>query len=249
MAPDALKPDDPRMTRRFIQIPETDITYHCMIARPPGAPTHTVLLMHGWPDIGMGWRFQVPYLVSLNLQVIVPDMLGYGRTSAPQAVEEYSFKRMSGHMAAIIQEIVPGEKVILGGHDWGGYMAWRLAMWHPELFHCVFSLAVHYTPPNREEVDLDSLVKRLPTLRYQQQLAGPDLERTVDSSEENLRHFLNAIYHGDGPVRSPDEIWSNQGLNIDNLSRVGPSPMMSKQMMDYYVQEFKRNGLHGPLNW
>jgi soluble epoxide hydrolase / lipid-phosphate phosphatase len=122
-------------------------------------------------------------------------------------------------------------------------------MWHPEFFICVFVLAVHYTSPNREFVSLDTLVKLLPTLKYQQQLAGPDLEAAVDSSEQNLRGFLNAIYHGDGPVRSADETWSNQGMDLTKLDKVGPSPMMSNEMMDHYVQEFGRHGIHYPLQW
>lgn len=75
------------------------------------------------PDLGMGWRYQVPYLLSLNLQVIVPDMLGYGRTSAPESHEEYTLKKMTAHMAAIVKENTP-EPIILGGHDWGGLLVW-----------------------------------------------------------------------------------------------------------------------------
>lgn len=71
----------------------------------------------------MGWRYQVPYLLSLGLQVIVPDMLGYGQTSAPEAVEEYSMKKMSAHIVGIVKEVTD-QPIILGGHDWGGYFAW-----------------------------------------------------------------------------------------------------------------------------
>jgi soluble epoxide hydrolase/lipid-phosphate phosphatase len=181
MLPEPLKPDDPRVEHKFLTIPGTGIRYHYMLGRPATTPTQTILLIHGFPDLAMGWRYQIPYLMSLNLQVIVPDMLGYGQTSAPEAKEEYTYKKMCAHMVAIIRDVVPGDsKVLLGGHDWGGYTAWRLAMWYPDLFLGVFSLAVHFTPPTREPVRLDDLVKRLPSLRYQQQLSGPQLEKDLD---------------------------------------------------------------------
>jgi soluble epoxide hydrolase/lipid-phosphate phosphatase len=71
----------------------------------------------------MGWRNQVPFLLSLNMQVVVPDMLGYGQTSAPDSFEEYTFKKMTAHMAQIIKQVTE-EPIILGGHDWGGIFVW-----------------------------------------------------------------------------------------------------------------------------
>lgn len=50
-----------------------------------GVPKHgkfkaTVFLIHGWPDLSYGWRYQIPFLIQQNMQVVVPDMMGYGRT-------------------------------------------------------------------------------------------------------------------------------------------------------------------------
>lgn len=75
------------------------------------------------PDLGMGWRNQVPYLLSLNLQVVVPDMLGYGQTDAPDSHEEYTMKKMTAHMAQIIKQVTD-QPIILGGHDWGALFVW-----------------------------------------------------------------------------------------------------------------------------
>ena len=68
----------------------------------------------------MGWRYQVPHLLSLGLQVIVPDMLGFGRTSAPESHEEYTAKNIAGHIATLIKEVTD-QPIILGGHDWGAW--------------------------------------------------------------------------------------------------------------------------------
>lgn len=36
--------------------------------------------IHGWPDLSMGWRYQIPHLVELGFRVVAPDMMGYGGT-------------------------------------------------------------------------------------------------------------------------------------------------------------------------
>ena len=36
--------------------------------------------IHGFPDLAVGWRYQIPNLLKLGMRVIVPDMMGYGST-------------------------------------------------------------------------------------------------------------------------------------------------------------------------
>jgi pimeloyl-ACP methyl ester carboxylesterase len=73
----------------------------------------------------MGWRYQVPFLLSLNLQVVVPDMLGYGQTSAPHSHEEYTLKKMTAHIAELVKQTT-NQPIVLGGHDWGGAFVWSV---------------------------------------------------------------------------------------------------------------------------
>lgn len=85
----------------------------------------------------MGWRHQIPYLISLGMKVVVPDMLpsDTDRRRRPARCPEYAMKNMADHMAALIRlegTTTPGSsssaRVILGGHDWGAQLAWRIAM-------------------------------------------------------------------------------------------------------------------------
>ncbi|KAK8065477.1 epoxide hydrolase 2 [Apiospora hydei] len=172
-----------------------------MLATPlgPDAPRATILLVHGWPDLGMAWRYQVPYLAEkLRCRVIVPDMLGYGRTSAPADPAAYTLRNIAAQMRALVAHVLGTDKetVILGGHDWGGAAVWRIAMWCPDLVRAVFSLNVPFSPPLRRLVEGEELVKRVPSFRYQLQLASPEAERIVDASPARLRAFINAIYGG-----------------------------------------------------
>lgn len=243
---DALKPDDPRVQHLDAQI--GPYNYHYMLASPEN-PVATILLVHGWPDLGMAWRYQVPFLQSLGLRVIVPDMLGYAKTSAPAPKEEYTLKKLSGHLKELVELVVgKNEKIILGGHDWGAALVWRMAMWHPEIISAVFTLNVPYMPPNPQLIPLEAVVQRVPSFKYQIQLASPVAESIVDKSPERLRQFINGMYGGTGP--NGEHMFSTDvGVVEENMDKVGEAKLMSQEMVDYYVREYSRNGLHGPTNW
>ncbi|KAI1816807.1 alpha/beta-hydrolase [Poronia punctata] len=243
---DALVPNDPRVEHKFADV--GGWTYHYILAMPQGTPTATVFLIHGWPDIGMGWRYQVPYLLSLNMQVVVPDMLGYGQTSAPYSAEEYTFKKMTAHIAQIVKQTTD-QPIILGGHDWGGIFVWRFTQYYPELVRGVFSVCVPFSSPLSATIDLPTLVEKMPNFRYQLQLASGKAEEIVGKSPERLRKFINAIYGG----KTPDgkgAFTTDEGVVEANIDNIGQSPLMSEEMTDFYVQEFARNGgIHAPCNW
>ncbi|KAI0480833.1 epoxide hydrolase [Xylariaceae sp. FL0804] len=244
---DALKPDDPRVEHKFTTV--DGHRYHYMLARPEGnKPAATVVLCHGFPDLAMGWRCQVPFLVGMNLQVVVPDMLGYGQTAAPDSPDEYTYKKMAGHMAHLIREVSPDEPIILGGHDWGGFLVWRLTIYYPELIKAVFSICVPYGPPSPVAITLEQMVEKLPNFRYQLQFASGATEKMVMKSPERIRGFINGMTGGRTPEGEP--VFSTRdGIVEERLERAGPSPLVAPEYVDLYAREYARNGLHGPLNW
>ncbi|KAI0389875.1 hypothetical protein F5Y17DRAFT_469364 [Xylariaceae sp. FL0594] len=242
---DALVPNDPRVEHKFADL--GGFRYHYMLAKPEGEPTATVFLIHGWPDIGMGWRYQVPFLLSLNLQVVVPDMLGYGQTDAPESHEEYTFKKMTAHIAELVKKTTD-QPIILGGHDWGGIFVWRFTQLYPELVRCVFSVCVPYSPPLKFRLDLPQLVEKMPNFRYQLQLASGEMEKIIGDSTHRLRGFLNGIYGGKTPEGKP-AFTTDDGLIEANVDHIGQSPLLGADMSDLYVREFSRHGMHGPCNW
>ncbi|KAI8170996.1 hypothetical protein KHU50_005795 [Colletotrichum sp. SAR 10_65] len=96
------------------------VRYNYIQSEPlSGNITGTVFLIHGWPDLSLGWRNQIPFLVSRGFRVIAPDMMGYGGTEAPEEIEFYTLKRASDDIAALAHHLGLS-RIILGGHDWGG---------------------------------------------------------------------------------------------------------------------------------
>ncbi|OTB08418.1 hypothetical protein M426DRAFT_317038 [Hypoxylon sp. CI-4A] len=245
MAVDAVTPDDPRIEHKFITLGH--IKYHYVLAKPKGTPTATVLLAHGWPDIWYGWRNQIPFLLSLNLQVIVPDMLGYGQTDAPDAVEEYFMKKMAAHILSIIKEHTD-QPIILGGHDWGGFFVWRFTYYYPEWIRGVFSICTPWIPPAPEGTTLEMMVQKNPNFRYMLQLSSGEAEAIVNKSPRRIRGVMDGFFGGLTPEGKPATKVS-VGVLEENLERIQPATYVSKDVVDYYVQEHSRHGFHGPCNW
>jgi len=225
--------------------------YRYMYGVPPGGKWKaTVFLIHGWPDLAMGWRYQIPMLLDMGFRVVVPDMLGYGGTDAPTVppnLHRYSLKNISDDIAELAK-IVGAEKIILGGHDWGGFVVWRAAAWHPELITHVFAVCTPYTAPHRQYMSLEDLANGpLPQFGYQIHLASGEVEKIV-KDETAIRQFLRGMYGAKGPNREEafDPI---KGVVEENLPKIGESRILNGKILDYYVKQYSRNGIHGPLNW
>jgi len=47
-------------------------------AQPKGEKKGTVVLVHGFPDTSLAWRYQIPMLLDLGMRCIAIDCMGYG---------------------------------------------------------------------------------------------------------------------------------------------------------------------------
>ena len=73
------------------------------------------------------WRHLVAPLVAKGYRVWAVNQRGYGATSRPQAREDYSLEALTGDVAALI-DASGARAVALIGHDWGGMIAWVVAI-------------------------------------------------------------------------------------------------------------------------
>jgi len=227
-------------------------TYHYLYAAPTsGQYSQTVFLIHGWPDLSMGWRYQIPVLVDMGFRVVAPDMMGYGGTDAPKvppnSISLYGLKRASDDIAALAKE-VGAPRIILGGHDWGGFVVWRAAQWYPDLVSHVFSVCTPYTAPHREYFSTEDLVKgQLPQFAYQLHLASGEVEKSV-KDEQSIRQFLRGLYGARGP-NGELAFDPEKGVLAENLPLIGESRILNGKVLDYYVKEYAKHGIHPTLNW
>jgi epoxide hydrolase 4 len=89
-----------------------------------------VLMLHGFPDYWYTWRYHMAAL-SARYQIVAPDLRGYNLSNKPEGVESYNMRLLVGDVRAAIQAL-GRQKAIVVGHDWGGAIAWQLAMHVPE---------------------------------------------------------------------------------------------------------------------
>ncbi|KAI0287628.1 epoxide hydrolase [Russula brevipes] len=192
-----MNPEDPASFNHRTERLSTGRTYHFVDERPanflrPGsaAGVRTILCVHGFPDSWYGWRYQIRPWVRAGYRVVVPDMLGYGGTDKPLAVEDYSTKRLSADLAALL-DIVRVSKAVVIGHDWGSYIAGRFALWHPDRILALGLLSVPFSPPGKQYHSLEDVVKKIPNYAYWLYFANPESTKEI---EANLDRFLRAVF-------------------------------------------------------
>ncbi|KIW85152.1 hypothetical protein Z517_00542 [Fonsecaea pedrosoi CBS 271.37] len=254
MAVDKIKPfNDPRVQQRSAVL--NGLTYGYLYSEPlPSvARRGTVLLVHGFPDLSFGWRYQIPFLTSLGLTVIAPDCVGYGRTdSPPHTLSDYGYKRAADDLAALCEQLGLAQ-IILGGHDWGSAVACRMAQYYPKLIMAFFIFSTPYFPPSSRFEPLTNIIRNhMPHMMYQRQMASGVVEDRVQSRAE-IRMFLNAVFGTLNTARAdrPTGFDVHSGIDLDMVlsGSVPANDLLSSDELDFYAAEFHRNGLTGPVNW
>jgi pimeloyl-ACP methyl ester carboxylesterase len=97
---------------------------------PPDAPLATVVLFHGKNFFGAYWRDTAEALTVAGFRVIVPDQIGFGKSSKPAGA--YSFHAMANHTRELLESLkVP--RVAVVGHSMGGMLATRFALMFPDM--------------------------------------------------------------------------------------------------------------------
>ena len=89
-----------------------------------------VLLLHGFPDFWYGWRHQLAAIGDAGFRAVAVDLRGYNLSDRPSRVDAYGLDRLAADVAAIAGSLGHGRAHVVG-HDWGGAIAWRVAMRHP----------------------------------------------------------------------------------------------------------------------
>jgi pimeloyl-ACP methyl ester carboxylesterase len=98
---------------------------------PPGGAANgrTVVLMHGRNFFGLYWAQTIDFLSSRGYRVIVPDQIGFGKSSKPDV--PHSVHAHARHTKQLL-EALSVQRAILVGHSLGGMMAIRFALMYPD---------------------------------------------------------------------------------------------------------------------
>lgn len=101
-----------------------------MDVRPEKANGKTIMLLHGKNFNGAYWETTIQALTAEGYRVIVPDQIGFGKSSKP-ANYQYSFQALAMNTKTILDTLNITQTAVLG-HSMGGMLATRFALMYPE---------------------------------------------------------------------------------------------------------------------
>jgi len=96
-----------------------------------------VLLLHGFPELSLSWRRQLPALGGAGLRAVAPDLRGYGRSGGREG--PFDLRTLADDVAGLVRAL-GRERAALVGHDWGGGAAWAAATYRPEVVERIVAL-------------------------------------------------------------------------------------------------------------
>jgi pimeloyl-ACP methyl ester carboxylesterase len=192
-----------------------------------------VVLCHGFPELAFSWRRQVPALTGAGFRVLVPDLRGYGSSSAPPEVEAYDVISLCGDLCGLL-DALDEQAAVFVGHDWGAYLAWQLATLHPARVRAVAGLSVPFVPRApapplpimRRHLGEDFYIVWFQEPGVADAALARDVRRTLTTSRQWTARWAE---EDPAPPRRP--------------------PWLSEQELQVYVEAFERTGFTGGLNW
>jgi soluble epoxide hydrolase / lipid-phosphate phosphatase len=244
------------MNRSFTS--SRSLTYNYYIYRPQYRSTlPTLVLLHGWPDDSLVWSQIVPYLLPYHFPVLIPDLLGHGRSSKPTDPAYYNFRDLMTDLTELFDAECLGGVVPIG-HDIGAILASRLYNYFA--YRCVglITLNSSYRPPQEAPFDLESYHQDAesslgyPIHAYWDLLTASDGADVLNTSIESLFTALHSSSAPrDGSGKSTQDLMCTRGalrafLYANTIAPVQPYAQ-DPQYHHRFLSHFARHGFESSL--
>lgn len=112
-----------------LEIQEQDLKMAYMDIKPENYNGKNIVLFHGKNFNGAYWETTIIALSKEGFRVIVPDQIGFGKSSKP-AYFQYTFQQLAQNTKTLLDALKIKETAILG-HSMGGMLATRFALMYP----------------------------------------------------------------------------------------------------------------------
>ncbi|XVV15014.1 alpha/beta fold hydrolase [Actinoplanes sp. CA-131856] len=211
-----------------------------------------LLLLHGFPEAAHSWRHQIGPLVRAGYRVVAPEQRGYGPSSHPAAVSDYTIMHLVADMTGLIKKLNATDAVVVG-HDWGATVAWHLALMRPDLIRGVVGLSV---PPYPRGVagplaGMRALYHGRFYVNYIEEPGVAEEEYERDPAGSLRRTFYGVS--GDNPAnRSPrNMLVPREGGLLDAIDPEATTAMpgwLTREDLEIYAAQFA-GGFSGAFNW
>ena len=162
-----------------------------MDVAPAAAPRGTIVLLHGKNFCGATWEGSIKALSDAGYRVIVPDQIGFCKSSKP-AHYQFTFQQLARNTQALLASLGVDKAVIMG-HSTGGMLGIRYALMYPEQVRQL----VLVDPIGLE----DWKAKGVPSISVDQWY-----ERELKTNADSLRRYEQATYYA-GQWKPAYEPW------------------------------------------
>ena len=223
-----------------------------------------IIFVHGWPELSISWRHQLPVFAGLGFRAIAPDMRGYGRSSVYLRHDDYALEHTVADMIELL-DALGSEKAIWVGHDWVRPVVWSIAQHHPQRCHGVANLCVPYIPEGFAPDHIIPLADRaiypadrFPAAQWDYQLFyRENFARAQVGFEANISNTVKALFRAGNPEAKGKPartatIRANKGyFGPDNSAPGVPrdASVLTEEDEHQYVTALERNGSFGPDSW
>jgi pimeloyl-ACP methyl ester carboxylesterase len=223
-----------------------------------------IIFVHGWPELSISWRHQLPAFAALGFRAIAPDMRGYGRSSVYTRHEDYAIEHAVSDMLALLQSL-GRDQALWVGHDWGSPVVWALASHHPEQCVGIANLCVPYIPEGFAPQTIIPFVDRtvypqeqFPVGQWDYQLFYEEsFDRARSSFEVDVAATVRALFRRGDPANAGKPARTSfarkSGDFFGGLGRAPDVPMDTSVLTEAdccaYVAALERNGFFGPDSW
>ena len=223
-----------------------------------------IIFVHGWPELSISWRHQLPVFAALGFRCIAPDMRGYGRSSVYPRHEDYALELIVRDMTDLLDRL-GHDRAVWVGHDWGSPVVWSLATHHPDRCLGIANLCVPHLPGGFTPDQTAPLIDRrvypqadYPAGQWDYQLFYQEnFDKARATFEASIPDTVKALFRkgsaaGKGqPSRTAtvrrDGGWFGGADRAPAVPRDGD--VLTEADMNSYIAALERNGFFGPDSW
>ena len=230
---------------------DEQISLSTHIAGEASNDRESVVFCHGFPDLGFGWRNQLPAVANAGFRAIAPDLRGYGASSAPSSPTAYGLTELTDDLVGLL-DALEISKAVFVGHDWGGFLVWAMAVLHPERVSAVAAITTPYIA--------------FPNVATHLGIVGGDVERQYVAwfqevgvaeaeMDANVETILERIFRSGTPLLEQAEFALSTGeLNFNPFHNPGDWPILGDPVgtaadLQRYCDVYSRAGFTGGINW
>ena len=114
--------------QQFVKL-DNGMRLHFASAGTPGQPL--MLFLHGFPEFWYAWHAQLAEF-GCDHFAVAPDLRGFNLSDMPDEVAAYKARHVIDDLERLIAHLGYGQCVLVA-HDWGGAVAWNMALSKPAL--------------------------------------------------------------------------------------------------------------------